>query len=120
MALSMRLVPIRFRWLGSAMMKPPCAFISVIIPTYSRPGPLRRCIATLASQAYPRQSFEVIVVDDGGDPPATKSLQSDVVLDLPIVVLRQPNRGAAAARATGLAHACGPILAFLDDDCTVP
>ena len=101
-------------------MKPPCAFISVIIPTYSRPGPLRRCIATLASQAYPRQSFEVIVVDDGGDPPATKSLQSDVVLDLPIVVLRQPNRGAAAARATGLAHACGPILAFLDDDCTVP
>lgn len=101
-------------------MNPPCAFISVIIPTYSRPGPLRRCIATLASQTYPRQSCEVIVVDDGGDPPATKSLQDDVVLDLPIVLLRQPNRGAAAARAAGLAHARGPILAFLDDDCTVP
>lgn len=101
-------------------MNPPCAFISVIIPTYSRPGPLRRCIATLASQTYPRQSFEVIVVDDGGDPPATKSLQDDVVLDLPIVLLRQPNSGAAAARAAGLAHARGPILAFLDDDCTVP
>lgn len=101
-------------------MNPPRAFISVIIPTYSRPGPLRRCIATLASQTYPRHSFEVIVVDDGGDPPATKSLQDDVVLDLPIVLLRQPNRGAAAARAMGLAHARGPILAFLDDDCTVP
>ena len=101
-------------------MNPPCAFISVIIPTYSRPGPLRRCIATLASQTYPRQSFEVIVVDDGGDPPATKCLQDDVVLDLPIVLLRQPNRGAAAARSAGLAHARGPILAFLDDDCTAP
>jgi len=102
------------------MMTFTCPLISVIVPTYCRPAPLRRCIVSLASQAYPREAFEVIVVDDGGNPPAAGSLPADLVRDVSLVLLCQPHRGAAAARALGLAHTRGQIVAFLDDDCTVP
>jgi glycosyltransferase involved in cell wall biosynthesis len=93
--------------------------ISAIIPTYNRPGFLRRCIASLASQAYPREKFEIIIVDDGSDPPVTTSLYG-FNSDLNIIHIQQPHNGVAAARTTGIAHARGAILAFLDHDCTVP
>jgi glycosyltransferase involved in cell wall biosynthesis len=92
-------------------------YISVIIPAYNRPGPLRRCIVSLASQVYPREKFEIIIVDDGSEPPVATSL-SDFSCDLHIVHIQQPHEGVAAARTTGIAHARGPILAFLDHDCT--
>ena len=39
-------------------------FFSVIIPTYERPVPLASCLKALARMDYPRERFEVIVVDD--------------------------------------------------------
>ena len=39
-------------------------FISVIVPTLNRPGPLAECLAAMAAQDYPAKRFEVIVVDD--------------------------------------------------------
>lgn len=42
-----------------------CAF-SVVIPTCNRPVQLGLCLRALAAQDYPKNSFEIIVVDDGG------------------------------------------------------
>lgn len=98
----------------------PAPLISVIIPTYCRSVSLRRCIRSLASQQYPRELFEIIAVDDGGNPPATAVLPTELNRNVHLVLLRQVHQGAAAARATGIEHARGKILAFLDDDCTVP
>jgi len=82
---------------------------SVIIPTRNRPGPLRECLAALSRQEFPRDQFEVIVVDDGSEPP---------LKEVPgIKLLRQLRAGPAAARNTGAAHARGRWLAFTDDDC---
>ena len=39
---------------------------SVIVPTFNRPDPLQRCLAALDRLAYPKNEYEVIVVDDGG------------------------------------------------------
>lgn len=94
--------------------------ISVIIPTYCRPSSLRRCLASIAAQDYPRDSFEVIVVDDGGTPPVSETLGSEFARRVPLVLVRAPHRGVAASRARGITQACGGILAFLDDDCAVP
>src|SRR5688572_14951253 len=94
--------------------------ISVIIPTYGRPVALRQCVASLVSQQYPRESFEVIVVDDGGDPPAISSLPAELARDIHLVLVQQSNQGASVARGAGIASARGRVLAFLDDDCTVP
>lgn len=97
----------------------PTPVISVLVPTYCRPLALRRCIASLACQDFPRE-FELIVTDDGSDPPAASSLSGGPASGVDLVLLSQPNQGAGAARASGIRRARGEILAFLDDDCTVP
>ena len=89
---------------------------SVVIPTFSRPGPLVECLRALATQDYPRDRFEVIVVDDGGDRPA--SAGAEPWRDwLDLTVLRQSNAGPARARNLGADRARGEYLAFTDDDC---
>lgn len=39
--------------------------ISVIIPTYNRKDLLKKCLLTLLAQTYPKEKFEIIIVDDG-------------------------------------------------------
>lgn len=90
---------------------------SVIIPTRTRPKSLGACLEALSNLDYPRDRFEVIVVDDGSEIPP-----DDVVATftdrLDVVLLTQPQAGPAAARNTGVARAKGDFLAFTDDDCT--
>jgi len=51
---------------------------SVVIPTYRRPERLVACLRSLAALDYPRDRFEVIVVDDGsGAPVKTPPLPLD-------------------------------------------
>ncbi|HZS33928.1 MAG TPA: glycosyltransferase family 2 protein [Methylomirabilota bacterium] len=89
--------------------------VAVVIPTHGRPHGLRRCLESLARQDVP--PAEVVVVDDGGMPPVDRA----ALPDLPgLVVVAQPHAGAGAARMTGVARTRAPILAFLDDDCSVP
>ena len=42
---------------------------SIVIPTYRRPHQLASCLRSLARLDYPRNDFEVVVVDDGGEGP---------------------------------------------------
>ena len=89
---------------------------SIIIPTYNRPERLANCLAAIAQLDYPRDRFEVIVVDDGSDAslePVVTPLQEQI----DITLLRQKNAGPAAARNRGAAQARGQFLAFTDDDC---
>lgn len=94
--------------------------VSVIIPTHGRPDSLARCLASLAAQAFPRDDFEVVVVDDGGVPPAERTIPSALTDALRPVLIRQSHRGPGVARMAGVRAARGEILAFLDDDCGVP
>jgi len=89
---------------------------SVIIPTFNRPQDLARCLAAIARLNYPRDEFEVLVVDDGG------SVDLETLVDahrpsIQLKMLRQPNSGPGIARNKGAAHAAGEFLAFIDDDC---
>lgn len=87
--------------------------ISVIIPTYNRAGFLEKAIDSVLKQTF--EQFELIVVDDGSTD-ATEKIVRD--LSREIVYVRQENRGAAAARNTGINMAQYDLLAFLDsDDC---
>jgi GT2 family glycosyltransferase len=89
---------------------------SITIPTYNRPRDLARCLAALARLEYPRDEFEVIVVDDGGGVNLEPIAEAHR-LAIQLTVVRQPNRGPATARNNGAAHAGGQFLVFLDDDC---
>ena len=86
---------------------------SVIIPTRNRPEMLDRCLEALDRQAYARDEFEVIVVDDGG----TVALDEIVGRHAGVRLLRQENRGPAVARNAGIAVARGEVIVLTDDDC---
>jgi GT2 family glycosyltransferase len=89
---------------------------SIILPTFARPRQLERCLRGLAALDYPTELVEVIVIDDGGNPPLDRTCP-DATLDGRIRWLRQENGGPAAARNAGAAVARGTYLAFIDDDC---
>ena len=89
---------------------------SIVVPTYNRPQQLVDCLRSLAQIEYPRDRFEVIVVDDGSDTPldaAVNPFQEQLILRL----IRQKNSGPAAARNYGAQIADGKYIAFTDDDC---
>ncbi len=89
---------------------------SIVVPTYGRPRALAACLAALARLTYPRERFEVIVVDDGGDADLAAAVEpARERIDL--TLLRCRHGGAAAARNRGAERARGRYLAFTDDDC---
>lgn len=89
---------------------------SVVVPTYDRPGQLEACLHALARLDYPRDGFEVIVVDDGSRSPPDEVMAS-FRAHLHLTLLTQAHAGPARARNAGAARARGTFLAFTDDDC---
>ena len=90
--------------------------LSIIIPTYNRPNSLAHCLQAFTQLNYPRDRFEVIVVDDGSEmsmQPIVDPFEDDLHLRL----IQQVNSGPAAARNQGAAKARGQYLVFTDDDC---
>jgi GT2 family glycosyltransferase len=91
---------------------------SIVVPTYGRPQQLADCLASLAQLDYPRDRFEVIIVDDGGDVPLEQRI-APFRETLAVTLIRQPNGGPGTARNTGAERAGGEFIAFTDDDCMV-
>jgi 2-(1,2-epoxy-1,2-dihydrophenyl)acetyl-CoA isomerase len=83
----------------------------VILPTRGRPELLTRALGSLVAQNDP--AWEAIVVDDGeGDGAAA----AETLGDRRVRTLRNPGRGVAESRITGIAAACGELVCWLDDD----
>lgn len=80
--------------------------ISTVIPFYKHKNKL---LATLKSlRAQTNQDFEIIIVDDGNEPPLGEIAN--------VKIIRQTHAGAAVARNTGAKEAKGEYLLFLDAD----
>jgi GT2 family glycosyltransferase len=92
---------------------------SVVVPTYGRSASVLRLLRALRQQSVGPSEFEAIVVDDGS-PDDTYAVVS--ALDTPFVleVVRQGNRGRAAACNAGIRRARGEIVVILDDDMEPP
>ncbi len=89
---------------------------SIIVPTYNRPQRLAGFLEQLTRLDYPRERFEVVLVDDGSEPPL--QTVADQFTDLlNIAMLRQNHGGVAKGRQAGVMEARGRFLAFTDDDC---
>jgi GT2 family glycosyltransferase len=87
--------------------------VSVIIPTYRREAPLRRCLADVLAQDHP--AFEVLVVDQSPEhEPATWAALGALPPHARHVRLAEPSVTAAANAGARLA--AGALLLFLDDD----
>ena len=97
-------------------MRNPLPYFSIIVPTRHRPEQLASCLDALARLDYPRDIFEVIVVDDGSEtaPEAVVAAFRDRI---DVSLITQAHAGPATARNRGAARAKGEFLAFTDDDC---
>jgi glycosyltransferase involved in cell wall biosynthesis len=85
--------------------------VSVVIPVFNQPYELRRCLAALQRQTYPRRKFEVFVVDNGSDPPVGEGAA------LFGTCVSESRPGSYAARNRGVTASSGEVLAFTDADC---
>ena len=83
--------------------------ISVVIPNHNNSGFLIECIESVLNQTY--SNTEVIFIDDGS---TDKSLQILLPYQDRIKLIATRNRGAAAARNTGILNALGEFIAFLE------
>lgn len=88
-------------------------FLSVLVPTAGRPKALARLMERLTAQTLDPEEFEVVVVDDGGEPRAELDAAR---FPFHAVCVRQPNAGPGAARNTGLQLCRGPLVLILNDD----
>jgi GT2 family glycosyltransferase len=85
---------------------------TVVVPTRDRLESLQRTLRALAAQRTDR-AWEVVVVDDGSDPP----VPADLAEAPPATrVLRGGGRGPARARNLGWRAAEGSVVVFTDDD----
>lgn len=94
-----------------AMKRPAYPSVSVVIPTFNRVALISETIQNMLGQSC--RPAEIVVVDDGstdGTADAVARFGADVRL------LRQRNRGPAAARNAGLAVAKGDYVQFMDSD----
>jgi len=92
---------------------------SVIIPTYNRVDRLQECLRAVLNQTVARQDYEVIVVNDGSSD-GTVDFLTRAEQEYGITHIQLTDLGIAASRNRGATAACGEILAFVDDDCSVP
>ncbi|MBK8464843.1 MAG: glycosyltransferase family 2 protein [Chloracidobacterium sp.] len=92
--------------------------VSVIIPAYNSAAFIAETLDSAIKQRF--RDHEIIVVNDGS--PDTKEFEFAIGPHLEnIIYIRQRNAGAGVARNTGIEHARGDIIAFLDaDDAWMP
>ena len=86
--------------------------VSVIIPCFNAERWIGETLESVFAQTWP--NLEVIVVDDGSTDGSASVVEHFARANLTLV--RQANRGAAAARNRGLAAATGEYIQFLDAD----
>lgn len=90
--------------------------VSVVMPTYKGSDDIEKTIRSIQKQTY--TDIQIIIVDDNGAGTDEQVATEKVVQQFPEVEYykHEVNKNGSAARNTGIAHAKGKYVAFLDDD----
>lgn len=87
--------------------------VSVVIPFYKNGDTIDRAVGSVLAQRRPAR--DITIIDDCSSEPLPPERFADA--PVPVRVIRhQTNGGGAAARNTGIRHAKGDLIAFLDAD----
>jgi len=90
--------------------------VSVIIPTHNQKEILAKTLDYLILQDYPKDQYEIIVVDDGSTDTTEKMVESKMGSEVSLRYLYQKQRGPHFARNLGIKKARGEIIIFVDSD----
>lgn len=88
--------------------------VSVVLPIYKVDKYLECCIESVTTQSY--SNLEIILVDDGSPDNCPKICDEWARKDERIKVVHKQNAGLGMARNTGIEHATGEYICFLDSD----
>jgi glycosyltransferase involved in cell wall biosynthesis len=86
--------------------------VSVVIPAYNAMAYLPETVESVLRQTF--TNFEVLIIDDGSSDQIVQWVSQ--ISDPRVRLISQENQGLSGARNTGIAHAQGEYVAFLDAD----
>ena len=86
--------------------------ITVVVPALNEEKVLGDCLEALAQQNYPKDAFDIIVVDNG-----SVDATAEIARDHGAKLLIEPRRSAYIARNRAIICSSGEYLAFTDADC---
>lgn len=87
--------------------------VSVAVPIYNGEQTICALLDSLLRQDYPKELYEIIVVDNN-----SKDRTRSLVERYPVMLLQEHEiQSSYAARNRGIKHAKHSVLAFIDGDC---
>jgi cellulose synthase/poly-beta-1,6-N-acetylglucosamine synthase-like glycosyltransferase len=97
-------------------------FISVIIPARNEEKNIRSLLTSLQQQSYPKDLFEIIVVDDFSTDATASAVNSFGLINLQLISPPGTNDSSTKKKAieTGVRHAKGELIVTTDADCLLP
>ena len=90
--------------------------LSIIVPVYNVADYLPKCLDSLLAQDLPQNEYEIIVVNDGSTDNSGDISQEYADKYANIILINQENQGLSGARNTGIKHAKGEYIQFVDSD----
>ena len=91
-------------------------YLSIIVPVYNVEKYIRPCLESIFFQGLNEKDYEVIVVNDGTRDRSMEVVDSFQTAHSNMTIIHQENQGLSIARNTGMKHAKGDYIAFLDSD----
>lgn len=96
--------------------KAPLPKISFVIPVFNEEESISLCLNSILSSGSPRDTYEIIVVDNGSSDGSTEIVKKYESINL----IEAPNCNVGKVRNMGAQEARAKHIVFIDGDCTIP
>lgn len=90
------------------------SLVTVVIPVYKTEAYLKRCVSSVTAQSH--RDLQILLIDDGSPDYCPQLCEQWAAADSRITVIHKENAGLGMARNTGIEHARGAYICFLDSD----
>lgn len=94
--------------------------VSIVIPTHNQKEILAKTLDYLILQDYPKDQYEIVIVDDGSTDATQEMVKSKMGSKVGLRYFYQKQCGPHFARNLGIEKAWGEIIIFVDSDIFTP